>query len=52
MEDSLEGRINKNAHAHLHQNVIDDKRYVNLCCEHVNYTPVELEEVVSMFRKS
>lgn len=49
-----------NIHGHLHGNTvkegainkemgkigIDDKRYINVCCEHMNYTPQPLDEVV------
>ncbi len=49
-----------NIHGHLHGNTVkefahtkdmgkigpDDKRYINVCCEHMNFTPQPLEEVV------
>lgn len=50
-----------NIHGHLHGNIVkvgaidknmgkcdlpEDKRYINVCCEHVNYTPRLLEDVV------
>lgn len=49
-----------NLHGHLHGNTVkeyahtkemghvgaDDKRYINVCCEHMNYTPQPLEDVV------
>lgn len=28
------------------QNKIDDPRYINLCVENINYTPILLEEVL------
>jgi calcineurin-like phosphoesterase family protein len=42
----LEGRFKLNVHGHLHHNVIDDKRYRNICVEHTNYTPISFEELV------
>lgn len=30
-----------NVHGHIHQNVLQDPRYVNICVEHWDYTPVE-----------
>lgn len=41
----LQGRWKINCHGHLHQNVLEDKRYINLCAEHTNYAPVEFEEI-------
>lgn len=51
-----------NIHGHIHGNTVkdgalnkemgkqtnrpDDKRYINVCCEHMNYTPQPLDEVV------
>jgi len=51
-EQSLE-RFEYNIHGHLHSNVImdydadgPDPRYVNVCVEHTNYTPIELHKVI------
>lgn len=44
----LNERFKFNCHGHLHQNKIDDKRYINLCVEHINYTPIELEEIIKL----
>jgi len=44
----LEGRFKINAHGHMHQNILPDARYINLCVEHTDYRPVTLNEV--MFR--
>jgi calcineurin-like phosphoesterase family protein len=46
----LEGRFNLNVHGHTHQNIIDDPRYLNICCERINYKPISLEEILE--RKS
>jgi calcineurin-like phosphoesterase family protein len=34
-----------NIHGHLHENVIDDSFYTNVCVEQINYTPIDLEEL-------
>jgi calcineurin-like phosphoesterase family protein len=43
-----------NVHGHMHHNVITkdkdgnqvpDPYYVNVCCEHVGYTPISMEEI-------
>jgi len=38
-----------NLHGHLHEGQIDDERYVNMCVEHWNYTPVPFETIRSKF---
>lgn len=48
------GRFKKNIHGHLHGNIVTEKpgwtmpdlRYVNVCMEHINYTPVDLESLI------
>lgn len=47
------GRFGKNVHGHLHSKfvkrffgLIKDKRYVNVSCEVVDYTPVELKSLL------
>lgn len=42
----LVGRFKLNCHGHLHHKVIDDIKYMNLCCEHLNYNPIEMEEIL------
>ena len=44
--NQLNGRFRMNGHGHIHERVIDDKRYINLCVERNNYTPIELEEIL------
>lgn len=42
-------RFKWNLHGHLHENVVKDflglpdQRYINMCVEHTNYTPVDLD---------
>jgi calcineurin-like phosphoesterase family protein len=52
----LELRGHKNVHGHIHYKMIEDNRcinnildsrYINVCCEHVNYTPISLDEIRS-----
>lgn len=40
------GRFGVNIHGHLHEEVIDDDRYINVCCERVDYKPVLLNEIL------
>jgi len=49
----LENRWKANVHGHTHQNdVVNsgniDKRYVNICVEKTNYTPVSFDELLIM----
>ena len=45
------GRFGHNIHGHLHEYIVrlpdgtPDSRYVNVCVEHTNYTPIELSEL-------
>ena len=38
-ETELE-RYYKNIHGHVHENSLNDDRYINVSCEAVNYTPI------------
>lgn len=51
-------RFKLNIHGHLHNrevqtiepvshNFIGDSRYINVCCEQVNYTPILLEDIIN-----
>jgi len=42
---TLNDKVSVNVHGHIHQNRIDDKRYKNVCVEHTNYGPVNIEEL-------
>lgn len=46
----LNARFQFNGHGHLHQNVIQDYRYINLCVEKINYTPMDLEDLFEKLR--
>lgn len=39
-----------NIHGHVHENTIDDKRYINVSCENVNYIPIQLDYVLDRKR--
>lgn len=57
--DCINKRWIGNAHGHLHANIMTtrcnegvepDNRYLNLCVEHTNYTPIHLDEVIKRFK--
>lgn len=37
-------------HGHIHTNLLEDPRYINVCVEHTNYTPVALEEIIATIK--
>lgn len=49
-------RFKINIHGHTHGNLIKDQwgkpdqRYINVCMEHINYTPIEIEAITSTWR--
>jgi calcineurin-like phosphoesterase family protein len=38
-------RFKTNIHGHLHDNIIEDPRYFNVCVEHTGYAPISYEEI-------
>jgi calcineurin-like phosphoesterase family protein len=44
----LEFRYSFNIHGHVHKNSIDDARYINVCAEMINYTPVEFSKLITL----
>lgn len=42
----LDYRVKYNIHGHVHENTLPDKRYINVCCEVVNYTPQLFSELI------
>jgi calcineurin-like phosphoesterase family protein len=44
----LEFRYSYNIHGHVHENSLDDTRYINVCAEMINYTPVEFSKLISI----
>ena len=47
----LNDRFKWNLHGHLHHNILEDKRYINLCVERINYTPIELEDIMKILKE-
>jgi calcineurin-like phosphoesterase family protein len=39
-------RVKCNIHGHLHANKIDHPKYFNACCEHLDYTPKHIDEII------
>ena len=38
-------RWKANIHGHLHENKINDPKYINICVEHTEFAPIDFEEV-------
>jgi calcineurin-like phosphoesterase family protein len=38
-----------NVHGHVHSNTVPDARYYNVSCENINYQPVSLQHIRSVF---
>ena len=38
-------------HGHTHNHIIDDPRYFNACCEHVDYTPINYQVIKEIVRE-
>ncbi len=41
-------RFSKNIHGHVHENTLPDKRYINVSCEAVNYTPQLISDYLTI----
>jgi calcineurin-like phosphoesterase family protein len=50
MMDQLRGCV-ANVHGHIHTNVIDDPRYINICVEKIGYAPIHLDEIKAIITK-
>lgn len=48
LESLRDGKFN--VHGHIHQNVMDDPHYINVCVEQWNYTPVNYDEIVKKIK--
>lgn len=44
-------RFKFNIHGHMHDVTIPDHRYVNVCVERINFTPISHEEVLAVYAK-
>lgn len=40
-----------NIHGHTHEELVGDHYYLNVCCEHVGYTPRTLNEILEIYWK-
>lgn len=40
-----------NIHGHLHSNKIPDPKYINVCVEQINYTPIEFTQLKTEYEK-
>lgn len=38
-------KVDFNVHGHIHERTMPDARYLNVCVEQTNYTPVSMEEL-------
>ena len=41
----LENRYTRNIHGHVHTNSINDDRYINVCCEVIDYKPILISNI-------
>lgn len=39
-------RFKVNIHGHVHENTLEDNRYINVCCEVIDYTPQLLNDIL------
>lgn len=44
--NELNYRFSYNIHGHVHENTLDDSRYINVSMEVIDYTPKRLEELI------
>ena len=45
-----EDRVTGNVHGHLHANIVPHPKYMNVCVERVDYTPVSFDECMEFFK--
>lgn len=48
--DQFRQKVQFCGHGHIHQNMIDDPRYINLCVEHNDYTPVHMDQLIETMK--
>jgi len=46
IHESEIGRFGRNIHGHVHEESIDDNRYINVSCEVLNYEPILIDELL------
>ena len=42
----LDYRVKWNIHGHVHENTLNDKRYINVCAEAIDYIPKTLDQLL------
>lgn len=45
IHESEINRFRKNIHGHTHDIILPDNRYINVCAEVINYTPIRLDSI-------
>lgn len=45
----LDFRVLYNIHGHLHEFNVEDERYINVCCEQIDYTPKTLDQLIPAY---
>lgn len=50
--ENFRGGVKVNVHGHIHERVIDDPQYINVCVEQINYTPISMEEITDRVKDS
>lgn len=40
-------RFKFNIHGHIHEEKIQDSRYINISCEQINYTPILINDIIN-----
>lgn len=46
---SVESHVKASVHGHIHEQNINDPRYLNLSVEQINYTPISYEDIVKIY---
>lgn len=44
-------KVQFNVHGHIHQNLMVEQCYINICVEHTNYAPVHLDEILKTIKE-
>lgn len=47
----LDYRFSFNIHGHVHENSLDDPRYINVCAEVIDYTPKLISTLVPLYKE-
>ncbi len=40
-----------NVHGHLHQQLVPDPHYINVCVEHTGYSPVHFDQIIQIVKE-